>query len=118
MITIEDLKGLSGRELMQAEGQLHEQSLVEIVIKQQNEIWVCMPENLKKYVIGTYNLAKKRKDESSLMDEWNDDFYSTETASIFGEIKAMENIFGEHNLNGLNKTFEELVDEKMKSKGW
>lgn len=118
MITSEDLKGLSGRELRQAEGQLYEQYLVKIVIERQNEIWECMPEHLKEYVIGTYNLAKKRKDESSFLDKWNDDIFSTETASIFGEIEAMENIFGKHNLEQIDITFEELVDQQMKAKGW
>ena len=66
----------------------------ELTLKIQNDTWDSFPNRLKIYVQGQYRLALKRLYEQDMIDKE----YSIESATISGEVKTFENLFGKHNL--------------------
>lgn len=93
-INCEHLKNLKGVELIQAEYELKQEYMKQMKLDIQNDIWNSLPDHMQNYIQGQYNLALKREYEQGLIDKE----YSYEAASIDGEIKTFEKLFGKHNL--------------------
>lgn len=91
---IEEIRNLKGLKLIQAEYQLRQEMERQMRLDIQNETWNSLPPNIKEYMRGQYRLAHKRHHEQGLIDKE----YSFESASINGEIKLFEKLFGKHNL--------------------